>query len=265
MRALAGTRRRTWCRLGAWLALRYEPGMLDGALKGVVCVAAAAALTGGCAEQRQILNHGPTAGVSPCSFWPPPPSALSWVADEHPEHQVPTSVMAAQLETDLRSAGYSELRWYPIGLGHRHGFAVTTRVESLDRETGKPSGGPDRWLKLYPEPAGLRWLALARKVPLPRPGRYGALLIAFTDLPHADSSIAPRWNEDTVMAGPGVEEGSPPSTWLDRGAGYRLGVHVYLYERDDDEEYGQFRGRAGAELHTAARVYLESLGLGQRR
>jgi hypothetical protein len=241
--------------------------MLDGALQRAFCLATVVALAGGCAEQRQILNYGPTAGVSPCSFWPPPPSTLSWIGDERPERQGPTSAVAAELETELRRAGYAELRWYPIGLGHRHGFAVTTRMESLDRKTGKPTVGEGRWLKLHPEPAGLRWLTLARRVPVPRPGRYGALLIAFTDLPHADSPIAPRWNEDTVMAGPGVAEDTPASTWPDHGAGYRLGVHAYLYERDDNEDYGHFRGRAddqtGAELQDAARVYLESIGLGK--
>jgi hypothetical protein len=168
-----------------------------------------------------------------------------------------TSV-ADRIATQLHAAGYPEARWYPIGLEYRHGFAATTRLEAVnDDATPKPE--PERWSALYPDPANLRWLTFARRVPLPRPGRYRVFLIAVTDLPLGASALAPIWSEDTVMAGPGVSGGErPPSAIVGSRdlSGYRLGAYVYQYERQQDEVDGQpSASRAGwsatAQLHAA--------------
>src|SRR3954464_11977562 len=88
--------------------------------------------TSGCAEQLQLLDRGPTGGVSPCSFWPPPPSSATWVL-EAPDlaHGDSLSSVAGGLAVSLRGSGYSDQRWYPIGVGNSHGFAVATRLEQV--------------------------------------------------------------------------------------------------------------------------------------
>jgi hypothetical protein len=97
---------------------------------------------------------------------------------------------AARVKRTLDGAGYSDQRWYPIGVGHLHGFAVTTRLEQID-DHGTPKLGLERWSPLYPESANLLWLLRAREPRLPGPGRYRAFLVAFTDLP-VDPSLRRR-------------------------------------------------------------------------
>jgi len=117
----------------------------------------------------------------------------------------------------------------------------------------------ERWSSLYPEAANLRWLTFARKMPLPHPGRYRVFLIAVTDLPLGPSVIAPIWNEDTVMDGPGVstQESSPVAIRGSRDlSGYGVGVYVYQYERQEDQAQGLSSASvpawsAAAQLHAA--------------
>lgn len=213
----------------------------------------------GCATQRELIDRSASAGLSPCSFWPPPPStslAMTRIGLSHATDGLPAA--ANRIATELRVAGYPEPHWYPIGLEYRHGFAATTRLEAVDQDSTSRQR-PDRWSPLYPDAANLRWLSLARKMPLPHPGRYRVFLIAVTDLPLGSSSIAPIWNGDTVMDGPGVNapERSP---WAIGGSrdlsGYRVGVYVYQYERRGDPVQGQLsagdaESSATAQLHAA--------------
>ena len=218
----------------------------------------------GCATQLQLVDRGPTAGVSPCSFWPPPPStSVALTRSALPAQAAGLNGVANRIATELHAAGYLEPRWYPIGLAYLHGFAATTRLEALN-EDATPKTQSERWSSLYPDAANLRWLMLARRMPLPWPGRYRVFLIAVTDLPLGSSAVAPIWSEDTVMDGPGVStDGSPP-----RGlgaprdlSGYRLGVYVYQYERRQDQVQGQSSENAAewsatAQLHAAGLSHL---------
>jgi len=196
----------------------------------------------GCATQRELIDRSASAGLSPCSFWPPPRSTSLAIAQSAGITQ-PDGLngVANRIATQLRSAGYPEPRWYPTGLGYRHGFAATTRLEALNGDgTAKPE--LERWSSLYPEAANLRWLTLAQTMPLPRAGRYRVFLIAVTDLPIGASSLAPVWNENTVMDGPGVrsaERSAGAIGDLAARAGYRVGVYVYRYERAQNQAQGQ--------------------------
>ena len=150
--------------------------------------------------------------------------------------------MAARIARELRSAGYNRARWYPIGLGCAHGFAATTRLEAVD-DDHTPSPDSKRWSSLYPDAATLRWLTLARRMPLPHPGRYRVFLLAVTDLPIGKSALAPVWNADTVMDGAGVGmDCSFGSEEQLRGelTSYQLAVYVYEYERRKSQIDGEF-------------------------
>jgi hypothetical protein len=210
-------------------------------LRRVVVLLASAALQCGCAEQLHLLHRGPTGGVSPCSFWPPPPGSATWVADTSATAQGEAlSSVARELDLSLQSGGYTEQHWYPIGTGSRHGFAVTTRLERVENEHGAvPS---ERWSALYPDAANLRWLVQARRPGLPSPGRYRVFLVSYTDLPIGRTNTAPTWNEETVMDWPGAipsstssESGIPQRT----AVGYRFGVYEYVYEWDEVERRGR--------------------------
>src|SRR3954465_3837056 len=152
----------------------------------------------GCGSQLQLMDRGPTSGISPCSFWPPPPSTSIELIQSHPLPQKSLATIATRVSAELQAARHPEPRWYPIGLGYTPGFAATTRLEALNADA-TPLGSPERWSPLYPDAANLPWLAQARGTPLSRDGRYRVLLIAVTDLPVAPSTLAPVWNEDTVM------------------------------------------------------------------
>jgi hypothetical protein len=198
-------------------------------------------LTLGCAEQLQLLDRGPVGGVSPCSFWPPPLSSKIWVVEPwqslHPES---LSTVARQLEVSLHEGGYSQQRWYPIGVGQRHGFAVTTRLEQLDRDR-EPSPSA-RWSSLYADPAELRWLTLARAPTLPHPGRYRVLLLAYTDLAVGRTSTAPVWNEETIMDWPEAPRASSArditGTTLAPND-YRFAIYEYEYAWDNADGRGK--------------------------
>jgi hypothetical protein len=212
----------------------------------------------GCATQRGLIDRSASAGVSPYSFWPPPRSmSVALTGRAFSAHGPRLSSVAQRIVTALNVAGYAEPRWYPIGLEYRHGFAATTRLEAVnDDATPRPQS--ERWSSLYPDAANLRWLTLARRMPLPHPGRYRVFLIAVTDLPLGPSVVAPVWNEETVMDGPGVnsQEQSLGAIESSRDlSGYRLGVYVYQYERQSDQVQGQSSasgtGSATAQLQAA--------------
>lgn len=211
------------------------------ALRSLLLLAGIVMSSTGCAEQLQLLDRGPTGGVSPCSFWPPPRGATVWIA-EPPRQGSGESLrsVARELELALRSRGYVEQRWYPIGTANSHGFAVTTRVEQT-----RGSGGQEpreRWSSLYGDAASLRWVMQARTVPLPGPGRYRVFLVAYTDLPLGQTSAAPTWNEDTVMDWPNAEHGSSSDAVpARRFSSYELGVYEYEYVWDDAEDRGKLR------------------------
>lgn len=158
--------------------------------------------------------------------------------------------MASRLATELHAAGYLQPRWYPIGLGYAHGFAATTRLEALN-EDATSKGPAERWSKLFPEAANLRWLAQARTVPLPRAGRYRVFLIAVTDLPVGSNRAAPIWTEDTVMEGPGVSQTSPLGLTETLRSNYTLAVFVYQYDRQLEETQGRFNATEGTWPATA--------------
>ena len=215
----------------------------------------------GCATQFQLIDRGPTAGVSLCSFWPPPPSTtVGLTRNALPTQAAGLDGMAHRIATELHAAGYPEPRWYPIGLAYLHGFAATTRLEALN-DDATPKTQSERWSSLYPDAAHLRWLTLARTIPLPHPGRYRAFLIAVTDLPLGSSPLAPIWSEDTVMDGPGVSTDRSPPSGIGASrdlSGYRLGVYVYQYERRQDQVQGQLSA-SGAEW--SATTQLRAAGL----
>lgn len=196
----------------------------------------------GCAEQLHLLDRGPTGGVSLSSFWPPPPSSVTWLAEPSGGGPpAPLSSVARELELGLRESGYSEQRWYPIGLAQSHGFAVTTRLEQLDDEPHHPPR--ERWSSIYADAANLRWLTHARSPTLPRPGRYRVLLLAYTDLPIGRTSNAPMWNEDTIMDWPdsahatSSREAAVPAR---PSSGYRLGIYEYEYLWDEHDRRGRW-------------------------
>ena len=215
----------------------------------------------GCATQRELIDRSASAGVSPCSFWPPPPTlSVALSRSPLPPQAAGLVGVASRIATELNAAGYSDQHWYPIGLEYRHGFAATTRLEAL-KDGAAPKLQSERWSSLHPDAANLRWLTLARTMPLPHPGRYRVFLIAVTDLPLASSMTAPIWNEETVMDGPGVSTRESPPVAL-RGSrdlsGYRVGVYVYLYERQEGQASGQ--SSAGGAAGSAA-TQLQAAGL----
>ena len=209
----------------------------------VVLLAGLALSQGGCAEQLHLLDRGPTGGVSPCSFWPPPPSSATWIVETSGTAEDESlSAVARRLELSLQGGGYSDQRWYPIGIGSNHGFAVTTRLEQVADNANRESSG--RWSSLYPDAANLRWLMQARTPVLPRPGRYRVFLVSYTDLPIGPTTSAPTWNEETVMEWP---DAAPSSSSRESAvpqrpaAGYRFGIYEYAYEWDDLEARGRLR------------------------
>lgn len=207
-------------------------------------VATFAVLQLGCAEQLHLLDRGPVGGVSPSSFWPPPTSSVTWLAEATDDaQQQPLGSVAEQLELALREDGYVDQRWYPVGVGSGHGFAVTTRLERV--EAGQRAPLIARWSSLHAEAVSLRWLEQARAPVLPSPGRYRVLLVSYTDLPIGPSSKAPIWNEGTVMDWPNASlhqssrEFALPSRICD---GCRFGIFEYEFrlEEDGDDARGRF-------------------------
>lgn len=227
--------------------------------RGALSIIIGALCAMACATQRELIDRSASAGISPCTFWPPPPGAALALAPNALPTDGGLASAARRLAIELDTAGYPAPRWYPIGLEFRHGFAATTRLEAVN-DDGTPKLQFERWSSLYPDAANLRWLTLARKMPLPHPGRYRVFLIAVTDLPLRSSALAPIWNEDTVMDGPGVRTQRPTSGSRDL-SGYRLGVYVYQYDREQDQAQGRFsvsgpERSATAQLNAAGLAHL---------
>jgi hypothetical protein len=147
--------------------------------------------------------------------------------------------VAVRVQSALRGAGITKVRWSPIGVGYAHGFFVTTRLERID-DDGAPVKAPEaRWCSAFPAAPELRWLEQADEMRLPAAGRYRVLLIAFTDLPIAPPPhSAPRWNEETVLYGSGLSAAGLP--YARRvSSSYRLDVFTYEYVADAPGE-GRF-------------------------
>lgn len=215
-------------------------------------IASCALLQLGCAEQLHLLDRFPTGGVSPNSFWPPPPGSVTWVAEVTEEaHGESLLSLAQQLELDLRADGYTDQRWYPIGVESDHGFAVTTRLERIEAGERPPAA---RWSSLHAKAVSLRWLEQARAPLLPNAGRYRVLLVSYTDLPIGPSRRAPVWNEATVMDWPNApqRESSKDFALPARSCDHcRLGIYEYEFRLDenDDEVRGQFVPARAAALN----------------
>jgi hypothetical protein len=213
-------------------------GLLAGAAVGVM----------GCAEPLHLRERGP--GPSPYSFWPPPPCSVLWVppaaSSTGPE---PLGAVASRFNAALNGGGYAETRWFPIGSDYQHGFAVTTRLERLDRDSASTSTSTststsERWSALYPEPSSLRWLTFAQTPALPRPGHYRSFLIAFTDLPIPGGAAAPIWNEETLIDGPGAPERrklAQDALARHITSSYRFSVFEYRYDWDPQQRRGRLR------------------------
>jgi hypothetical protein len=209
-------------------------------------LASAAITMLGCAQPLHLMERGASAGVSPYSFWPPPPSSTLWLpAPPSATERTSLGAVASELAVSLVEAGYAETRWYPIGSGYQHGFAVTTRLERLDLGSGSNT---ERCSAMYPEPANLRWLTFAQAPSLPQPGQYRAFLIAFTDLPMPSGTSAPIWDEQTLMDGPGAPERHHVSQVVAHRhvtPEYRFGVYEYLYDWDEARKRGRLNRTAG--------------------
>src|SRR4051812_35143294 len=92
-----------------------------------------------CATQRELIDRSASAGVSRCSFWPPPNTSVALNNNALPAQTAGLTGVANRIATELDAAGYPEPCWYPIGLEYRHGFAATTRLEAVnDDATPKP-------------------------------------------------------------------------------------------------------------------------------
>jgi hypothetical protein len=216
-----------------------------------VLVASASSLTACAANQGLAASR--SVGWSGNYFWPPPPSTWLWTGEDKEPAKVERLAAAADhLATRLREAGYSQQRWFPIGVGFVHGFAVTTKVEQVDEDGIVVQS--QRWTSLHTDPANIRWLSSAKTVPIPR-GRYRAFLLAITDLPIGRSNIAPVWNENTVMEGPGIpqdlSEADVPLE-LRLSPAHQLGVYVYVYERLEEEARGEFVSQGDGRRSTTA-------------
>ncbi len=194
--------------------------------------------------------------MSPCSFWPPPPSTSVALTRNPLPAQAAGAHQRCKSNRDRTGGGGLPCAtlvpdWPRVSTWLRRDDST----RSLERR--RCAQAPiERWSSLYPDAANLRWLTLARKMPLPHPGRYRVFLIAVTDLPLESSAIAPIWNEDTVMDGPGVssQESVPIAIRGSRDlSGYRVGVYVYQYEREEDEAQGQ-SSASGAAWSAAAQL-----------
>jgi hypothetical protein len=215
--------------------------------------AIAVGLAAGCAEHLGSLNEpgGWSKGVL---FWPPPAASASWIAA--PSSPATLGDAAHAVAGALRQAGYADLRWFPIGAHHEHGFAVTTRLERIDDDgTPKPPG--ERWLSPYPEAASLLWLTKASEPYLPSRGRYRVLLVAFTDLHVRTPGRPPRWDEGTAMEGPGFAAPEIPAS-RHVPASYRVGVYVYEYAATSGDGTGALLPR---DANVPALAHIERAGL----
>lgn len=219
----------------------------------VSVVALALGLAAGCAEQHINRSHG-FVGDAQRTFWPPPPPTTLWTSDAGADTTLGDA--ALRVAETLRRAGQGDLRWYPIGVGYAHGFAVTTRLERIDADA-RPAGA--RWDPLYDEASSLEWLKNDSSPRVSAPGRYRLTLVAFTDLPPREAHAAPRWNEGTWMDGPDAIDRRIPGA-KHAGRGYQVRVYVYEYATKPGEvETAPAAAVVGAE-EEVERAGLEELG-----
>jgi hypothetical protein len=199
----------------------------------------AALLSVGCAEHLQLRTRGVAVGGLPLSFWPPPDATETWSGRAEAAPSRYLGEAADRVAVALRSAGYTEQRWYAVGARYAHGFMVTTRLERM-QDDGAPEENRLRWSSRFPEAPELLWLEGARKTRLPGAGRYRVLLVAFTDLPIGATDRAQRRNEETWMA----ERPDVPSTELPSmrrvSSDYRVAVYEYEYQSGASASEGAF-------------------------
>jgi hypothetical protein len=216
----------------------------------------AAFLSVGCAAQLSLMERRAVAGGPMLSFWPPPESSTTWSASAGLPSGVSLGESADQVAAALRSAGYTDARWYAIGARYAHGFAVTTRLEKIN-DDGTPKPPSERWSSRFPEASTLFWLERARRMRLPGPGRYRVFLVAFTDLPIGRTNRAPYWNEDTWMADVAEAPSLASSQSRSVSPTYRVGTYVYAYESDSADGKGELL----ASDVTPATAHIQSSGL----
>ena len=71
----------------------------------------------GCTQHLQLFERGPTGGVSPYAFWPPPPATAVWTGELGSESSDLTLGDAeSRITGALRGAGYVAVRRYPVGM-----------------------------------------------------------------------------------------------------------------------------------------------------
>jgi hypothetical protein len=221
--------------------------------KSAFVLVVALGLTVACAEHLGSLSRVPSWSTG-IFFWPPRSATSNFIAE--PAASTTLGDAARAVEGALRRAGYADQRWFPIGGQYEHGFAVTTRLERIDKYgTPKPTG--ERWLPQYPDAASLLWLGGSTEPYLPTSGRYRVLLIAFTDLHIHVPGRPARLDESTAMDGPGFPRATIPSR-RHVPPGYRVGVYVYEFEATSDDGEGKFVPR-DADLPASA--HLERSGL----
>jgi hypothetical protein len=195
----------------------------------------------GCAANTSLTGARSAGAMPKRCFWPPPRSTSLWTPQAISTPGEPSlAKVGGDLAVTLRRRGYLQQRWFPVGAGFVHGFAVATRLEHFDTEDG--ASELERWLPWHPEPANLFWLSGATTVRLPQPGHYRVFLFAFTDLPLGPTRVAPIWGKDTLMDGPEVPEKLSAEN-IPRGRhlrSARLGLYVYVYERPAGDDIGRF-------------------------
>jgi len=211
----------------------------------------AAGLATGCAEHLDLLKRGPGGGQSPFIFWPPPPPTSAWSATSD---AATFGDAVKQIAQGLDGAGYSETRWYPIGVDFAHGFAIATRLERIE-DDGAPAR--DRWSAVYEDASNLRWLEGARDPRLPGAGRFRVFLVAFTDLPFGKRGYAPRWNDETLMDAPQMPPMHFPAA-RHVSSRFRVDAFVYEYAASSTDERGLF---VGSDDRVAAATHVRAAGL----
>lgn len=224
-----------------------------------LALALAAALSTACAEHLALQPADGEGWSTGYLFWPPPEPTSLWTTGPQPSPARPTfREVASRMSEVLQHAGYREQLVYPVGVAYAHGFAVTTRLERI-RDDGTPAPLADRWSERFPEATELRWLAAAREPRFDRPGRYRALLLAFTDLPLSGTGTRPPvWDAQTVLAGPELRPAEFPATRR-VPSGARVLVYVYEYRAASTDGAGALL--APDETRVSAAAHVREAGL----
>lgn len=84
----------------------------------------------GCATNTSLTGARSPGAVPKRCFWPPPHSTSLWITRATPTPGAPSlAQVGGDLAVTLRRRGYVRQRWFPVGAGFVHGFAVATRLE----------------------------------------------------------------------------------------------------------------------------------------